>query len=93
MALRSAINSNQERYGQILIEIAIYDVDPRTHSTAPASNSQPMLRGFPTLIAFIGDEPRLGWEGFAATAPQEIQQSDIIDVLEQGLAELACTMA
>lgn len=43
-------------------------------------------RVFPTLIAYKNGVPRLGWEGFAAMAPEEIQDAMVLDVLRQAAA-------
>jgi hypothetical protein len=53
---------------------------------APASRVRPRM--FPTVIAYRDDVPLLGWEGFAVMEPGEIQESIILEVLEQAAALL-----
>lgn len=43
-------------------------------------------RAFPTIIAYLDGVPKLGWEGFAAMAPEEIQDAMVLDVLQQAAA-------
>jgi thioredoxin-like negative regulator of GroEL len=43
-------------------------------------------RVVPTVIAFLDGVPALGWEGFAAMAPDEIQDAMVLDVLRQAAA-------
>lgn len=49
-------------------------------------------RCYPTVIAFIDGTPKLGWEGFALMAPNEIQEASVIEVL-QASTELTRFMA
>jgi hypothetical protein len=45
-------------------------------------------RMVPTVIAYKDNVPKLGWEGFAAMEPSEIQKIIVLDVLTQA-AELS----
>lgn len=45
------------------------------------------IRVAPTIIAFKHGRPRLGWEGFAALAPDAVKREMVEDVLRQ-VAEL-----
>jgi hypothetical protein len=51
---------------------------------SPAALVRPRL--LPTLIAYKNDIATLGWEGFAAMEPHEIQAEIVLDVLEQAAA-------
>ncbi|OYU77244.1 MAG: hypothetical protein CFE32_06650 [Alphaproteobacteria bacterium PA3] len=42
-------------------------------------------RCYPTVIAFMDGTPKLGWEGFALMAPNEIQEASVIEVLQATL--------
>jgi hypothetical protein len=50
----------------------------------PASRVQPRM--FPTVIAYRDEVALLGWEGFAVMEPHEIQESLVLEVLEQAAA-------
>lgn len=41
------------------------------------------IKLFPTLLAYKNNKLRLGWEGFAALAPDEIKREMVEDVLRQ----------
>lgn len=77
--IKASSNSNLKQ--RLDIHIWHYG-DPCTFP--PAAMVRPRL--LPTLIAFKDGVARLGWEGFAAMAPSEIQADIVREVLEQAAA-------
>jgi hypothetical protein len=65
-------------------QVSIFWVDEMTIRPDFAYNARP--RVFPTVIAYKNGVPRLGWEGFAVMAPEEIQDAMVLDVLLQAAA-------
>lgn len=75
---RKVIEKNETAKACIDMKYLNYQFDPRT-----AEAGGP--RVFPTVIVYQDGTPKLGWEGFANLAPNEIQEDMVVDVVSQML--------
>ncbi len=71
------------------IVVQIQDAHGLTDSLGDHINKvRPRL--FPTVIVFQDGVAKLGWEGFAALAPEEIKDSLVLDAYSQAMNLYKC---
>jgi hypothetical protein len=87
VALKKVISTVLTNPANSLIasQLQFHDVDVEEISElGHAEGVRPRM--VPTLIAYKDGVATLGWEGFAAMQPTEIQESVVLDVLGQAAA-------